>query len=147
MNSDTLSVIGFYLTLFGLLGSLFAVHLANWYREILALETKAELNKGKGTAEQQAAIRECRYKLREANNHVIYIVAFVVSAFLLFVFLRSLGLLTALPKPSNDKAQPDLIWEVGLAFKVFLAVYGILTIWFLIGGAIKGSKIKALVAG
>jgi hypothetical protein len=145
MNSDTLSVIGFYLTLFGLLGSLFAVHLANWYREILALETKADLNKGKGTEEQKAAIRECRYKLRETNNHVIYVVAFVISGFLLFVFLRSLELLSALPATSVNQVHPNLPWEVGLAFKVFLAVYGILTVWFLAGGIIKGRKIHKLV--
>jgi hypothetical protein len=145
MNSDVLSVIGFYLTLFGLLGSLFAVHLANWYREILALETKADLNKGKGTEEQKAAIRECRYKLRETNNHVIYVVAFVISAFLLFVFWRSLELLRAIPGSSVNRDRTNLACEVGLAFKVFLSVYLILTIWFLAGGISKGKKISAWV--
>jgi len=39
-SADALSVIGFFLTLVGLLGSFFYIHLGEWLREVIALETK-----------------------------------------------------------------------------------------------------------
>jgi hypothetical protein len=67
-GADALSVIGFFLTLAGLLGSFFYIHLSDWLREVLALETKWRINAVGDEPDQRAARRECRYEVEQAAN-------------------------------------------------------------------------------
>jgi hypothetical protein len=139
MKENTLSVIGLFLTLFGILGSLFAIHIANWYREMLSLEQKFEQNKAKDTAEEKTALRECRYKLRELYNSVTWFVSLVLTAFLLFVFYH--GCYLVMPYVSTDSAAA----AVARVAMIFLIVYLLLIILFLFKGYSIGGKLnKAL---
>lgn len=139
INDTTLNVVGLYLTLFGFLGSLFAIHLSNWFREMLALEQKYEQNKDGDNAEEQAAVRECRYKLRELYNYVTSTVSVALTVFLLFVFWHGWRLISG-----ADSTGP-IVSDLAVVAGTFLAMYLLLTLFFLIRGYYIGYRLnKAL---
>jgi len=117
-----------FLTLVGLLGTFYAVQLANWYRELLALQYKWKLNKDGEEAEVQPVRRECRYALRGLYNQVIFWVTLVLTAFLVFVCVLSAILVIDLYQ--KEQLARFLIWVLG----AFLAIYLGLTAYFLFVG-------------
>jgi len=102
-SSDALSMIGFFLTLVGLLGSFFYVHLSDWYREVLSLATKWEINKFGDDPDQKAGRRECRYEVEEVASWTTLITSLVVTGFVLFVLLLSVVLWLAEPQKSDSQ--------------------------------------------
>jgi predicted PurR-regulated permease PerM len=139
MSEKMLNVLGLFLTLFGLLGSLFAIHLSNWFRELLALDQKFEQNKNRDNDEEKKAVRECRYKLRELYNHVTATVSAILTVFLMFVFWRGEKLITS-------QATPDpVVSDLALVASAFFIVYLFLTLFFLTRGYWVGYRLnKAL---
>lgn len=137
MDANALSAIGLYLTLVGLLGTFYAVQLANWYRDLLTLRSKWDRSDTGTPLEIQIARRDCRLTLRGLYNWVILVVTLILSAFIGFVGYKSYELLKA--QPANDKIAASL-WQVLL---LFLAIYTVLTLFFLIDGYRIGSKLDA----
>ena len=128
MGSDSLSVIGFFLTLFGLLGSFFAIHLSDWYRDVQALATKWDINKRGDSDEYRTGRRECRYEIERVGGKTTLITSLVISAFLLLVFGLSVALWRA------ESQHNAVWWAVGVAGLGFLAIYLGMTIGFLAAG-------------
>ena len=128
MGSDSLSVIGFFLTLVGLLGSFFAIHLSDWYRDVQALATKWEINKRGDSDEFRAGRRECRYEMERVGGRTTLVTSIVISAFLLLVFGLSAALWCA-------ESQRNTAWgSIGVAGIGFLLIYLGMTIGFLTAG-------------
>ncbi len=127
-TSDVLSVIGFFLTLIGLIGSFFYIHLSDWYREVLALETKWALNKAGDEDAQKAARRECRYEAGKTAGWTTLLTSLVVTVFILLVFTLSLLLWI-------NHAERSFEWNyIGVAGASFLLIYLGMTAFFLISG-------------
>lgn len=81
MQASTLiSLAGSLMTLFGLLVSLFAVHLGNWLSKLQALQTKWSINNGSDPSEL-AARRECRYEFVELYNWQPFLMTFIIVCF------------------------------------------------------------------
>jgi hypothetical protein len=131
------SIIGIFLTLVGLLGSFFYIHLSSWFRDLIALQNKWELNKIGGTPEEIEAQRECRYALRGLYNYVPGLVAGVIT---LFIGLVSGFILNYLFSIEVSGPLSSVLWVVFLAF---LATYFTLTLYFLIAGYRTGARINA----
>ena len=136
MPNTIFSTISLFFTLFGLLGSLFAIHLSNWFREILSLKQKYEINRTQDTDVEKSALRECRYKLRELYNPVTWIVYLLLTVFLVFVLWRGALLIS----PYWDKDM--LAQEVRNVAIGFLTLYTALSLFFLIGGYWICSSLK-----
>lgn len=134
--SDILSVIGVFLTLVGLLGSFFFVHLSDWYRKILSLSTKWDINKYGDDPDQKASRRECRYEVEELASWTTLITSLVVTSFVLLVFWFSLALWRSVP------AKNDAWIYIGAAGVVFLLIYIGMTIGLLGMGYRKIIKIR-----
>lgn len=79
---DALSVSGFLLTLAGLIGSFFAIHISDWLRDILAISTKANRYKHNTSQEETFALYDIEYEVERLQNNVIYIVSLTVIAFM-----------------------------------------------------------------
>jgi len=124
--SEVAAAIGFLLTLVGLLGSFFAIHLSNWFRELLELKAKYEQHRASEAPKSIDAVTEVRYQLRRLSNHVPLLVAIVISAFI--------ALVASIAFPLAD-GHPGTILDVyRRALCAFLLFYGILTVYFLIAG-------------
>jgi hypothetical protein len=135
--SDALSVIGFFLTLVGLLGSFFYIHLSDWLREVIALETKWETNESGDLDEQRTARGQCRYEVEHLGNWTTLWTSLVTSAFVIFIFVLSLLLWLYQP----DK---NLAWQyIGLAGLAFMLVYLGMTLFILIYGYRKARTMRA----
>ncbi len=134
--ADTLSVIGFFLTLVGLLGSFFYIHLADWLREVLTLETKWQVNQFGDEDDQKAARRACRYEVVQLANWTTLVTSLAVSGFLLLIFI--LG--TILWAAAGDKS---LAWAfIGWAGLVFMLIYLGMTIAMLVLGYRKARQVQ-----
>lgn len=133
--SETVSTIGFFLTLTGLLGTFFYVHLSNWFRDILELECKYEENaKGEDERRRQGRI-ECKFQLRKLFNHVTWLISLIITTFL--------GLMACLAWqviPHSPDRNP-LFGYYETAFKWFFATYLLLTLYFLISGYGKACRL------
>jgi hypothetical protein len=137
--TDALSVIGFFLTLVGLLGSFFYIHLSDWLREVIALETKWRINAIGDEADQRAARRECRYEAEQVASWTTLLTSLVVTAFVLFIFVLAVNLWRTQPEKSDA-------WNyIGLAGIGFLAVYLGMTIYLLGRGYIKARRTLSTV--
>ena len=134
--SDALTIIGFFLTLIGLLGSFFFVHLSDWYREVVALVTKWRVNRNGDAPDQKAGRRECRYEVEQLANCVTLITSLSVTSFVLFVFLLSLALWIAEPQRS------DAWVYIGLAGLAFIVLYLGMAIGLLAVGYSKATKLR-----
>ncbi len=138
-STDALSVIGFFLTLVGLLGSFFYIHLSDWLREVIALETKWRINAVGDETDQRAGRRECRYEVEQVANWTTLLTSLVVSAFVIFVFVLALILWRAQP-------EKDAAWiYIGYAGAGFMAIYAVMTGYFLVRGYIKARRLFSTV--
>ncbi len=90
---DALALSGFLLTLAGLIGSFFAIHISEWLRDILAISTKAERYKFNSSQEETRALYDIEYEVERLRNNVIYIVSFVVVAFMIVCVIAILFLI------------------------------------------------------
>jgi len=135
--TDALSVISFFLTLVGLLGSFFYIHLSDWLRDIIALETKWSINKSGD--DKKAARRECRYEIEQLASWTTLVTSIVVTAFVLFIVGLGWNLWQAQPEKS-------VAWtSVGLAGLAFTVIYLGMTIGLLWSGYGKTRKLYSTI--
>lgn len=123
--SDVTAAIGFMLTLVGLIGTFFYVHLSNWLREILELRSKCELNSVGDTEPRKQGRLECRFQLHRLLNHVTLLVSLVISFFILFVLYMARKLIEA------AQPEPAVVPYYRAAATVFLIIYFGLTVYML----------------
>lgn len=136
-STDALTVIGFFLTLVGLLGSFFYIHLSDWLREVIALETKWRINRAGD--DKAAARRECRYEIEQVANWTTLVTSGVVTFFVIFVFGLGWNLWQAQPEKS-------VAWtSVGLAGLVFTVIYLCMTGGLLWSGYRKARRVYSAV--
>lgn len=126
--SDVTAAIGFMLTLVGLIGTFFYVHLSNWLREILELRSKYELNRVGDTEPRKQGRLECRFQLRRLLNHVTLLVSLVISFFILAVVYVAQQLIEA------AQPEPAVVPYYRTAATVFLIIYFGLTVYMLAFG-------------
>lgn len=133
-GSETLSAIGFFFTLTSLLGTLFYVQLSNWYREILELKSKFELNQY-GDDNKKGRL-ECGFQIKRLYNFIPLLVSAVLTVFLLTIGALSvrLGCLT--------QPFPDILYYYLTASIVFLLIYLSLTAFFLSKGYSVGRMLS-----
>ena len=132
LDSNSYSVIGIYLTLAGLLGTFFYVHLSNWLQELLKLQAKWRQNKRGTDDSQQAAKRECRFEIKEHFNHVPFVVACVVSLFICLLWADSSKMLapaTSDTLVSGLKRMLDVFMVLYFALTTYLLGHGFLIGW------------------
>jgi hypothetical protein len=138
-SSDALSVFGFFLTLVGLLGTFFYIHLAEWYRDVLALETKWEVNKSGDDQDKKAARKECQYEAAQMASWSTLVTSIVVTVFIMLVAALSIHLWCTAPEKSD-------VWiYIGVAGFGFLAAYLSMTTSLLLFGYRKARKVYSLV--
>lgn len=136
-STDALSIIGFFLTLVSLLGSFFYIHLSDWLREVIALETKWDINKIGD--ERRAARLECRYEIEHVATRTTLLTSAVVTAFVIFIFV--LGLFLWLAQPEKSTA-----WTyIGLAGLGFMIIYLSMIFCLLWSGCRKARKLRSTV--
>jgi len=138
-GSDALAVIGFFLTLVGLLGSFFYIHLSDWLREVIALETKWRINSVGDEPDQRADRRECRYEVEQAANWTTLLTSLVVTAFVIFIFILAQSLWRA--QPERTAAWNDIGW----AGAGFMVIYLGMTGYLLIRGYVKARRLHSTV--
>ena len=137
---SALSVIGFFLTLVGLLGSFFYIHLSDWYREVMALAVKWRVHRYGDEREQKAGRRECRYEAEKLASPTVLVTSVAVTLFVLVVS----GLTFALWLSEVDKTQAWVF--VGIAGGYFLLMYLVLTGWLLAAGYSKARTLRGEIA-
>lgn len=135
-SSDVTATIGFMLTLVGLIGTFFYVHLSNWLREMLELKSKFELNSVGDTEPRRQARLECKFQLRRLLNHIPLLVALVISAFIIAVLYIAKSLIGA------TQPQPAVVPYYKTAAIWFLIIYFGLTSYLLIYGYVVGYRLK-----
>jgi hypothetical protein len=128
--SDVTATIGFMLTLVGLIGTFFYVHLSTWLREILELKSKYDLNSVGTSAARENALLECRFQLRRLFNHIPILVTAVISFFILEVVNIAKNLISA------AQPMPAVVPYYISAAKYFLVIYFGLTLYLLLHGYI-----------
>lgn len=134
VDSNIYSVIGIFLTLIGLMGTFFYIHLSNWLQELLKLNSKWEQNKPGTDASQMSAKRECKYELRGLFNHVPILISCMITTFSIIVWRNSSFLL--------DKFQSDTISSLlHTALDLYMYIYLALTTYILLHGYIIGFSI------
>jgi len=122
-TTDALQVIGFFLTLVSLLGSFFYIHLSDWLREVIALDTKWRTNK---TGDDRKSLRfQCCYEIEQLANWTTLVTSLVVTAFVIFIFSLGANLWLTQPEKSVE-------WTyIGLAGVGFILIYVIMTVYLL----------------
>jgi hypothetical protein len=136
-STDALSVIGFFLTLVGLLGSFFYIHLSDWLREVIALETKWRINRAGD--DKKAVRRECRYEIEQVANWTTLLTSVMVTTFVILVFV--LGALLWLAQPEKNAA-----WTyIGLAGAGFMTIYLVMICYLLGSGYVKARRLYSTV--
>lgn len=133
---EVTTAIGFFLTLVGLLGTFFYVHLSNWLREILELKAKYDLNSKGDSEDRRKAVLECRFQLKRLRNHIPVLVALLISTFLGVVTYSAAQLIRSLDP------RPLLMTYYLRIGTVFLLIYAALTLYFLIHGYLVANRIK-----
>ncbi len=135
LDANTYSVIGLYLTLLGLLGTFFYVHLGGWLQDMLKLYAKWNINKPGTDAAQITGKRECRFELEGLFNHIPVLAAIIVGLFICVLFKDANDLLAQAP---NDALAARLT----SVFNIFVLSYYVLTAYLLFHGLVLGFKMK-----
>ena len=127
-TSEILTSIGFFLTLVGLLGTFFYIHLSNWFRDILELQSKFKENEVGDQDYRRHAIVECKYQLKRVLNHVPLLVSIIISSFIIVLTTMAWNMINYLdPRPLIfSYYESAIMW--------FLVAYFSLTLYFLIHG-------------
>jgi|SRR5882724_2217601 len=127
-NSDITSAIGFMLTLIGLIGTFFYVHLSTWLREVLELKAKYKLNSVGDSEPRKEGRLECKFQLRRFLNHIPLLVSIAITGFILLVCNLGSELLKSI------QPEPPIASYYRTASTYFLFIYFGLTIYFLLHG-------------
>ena len=138
MTAPTLlDLSGTQLTLFGLLISLFAIHLGTWLARLQSLRTRWDINRGDGPAEY-AVRRECRYVFVELYNWQPFVMTLILMLFGggVLVFFNTLQLSSAIALP----------WGFVLLFNGFFALMIVLQLVLLVSGYLVGRDLKAQIS-
>lgn len=119
------SLAGSLMSLFGLLVSLFSVHLGNWLSRIQGLRTKWNLNNGSGEKEL-AARREVRYTLAELYTWQPLVMTIVLILFAggVVFFFDDVMVSQAVQFPSIFPILYNGFFAVMVALQVLLLVLG-----------------------
>jgi len=134
-SAETLSVIGFFLTLFSLLGSFFYIHLSTWLQDVLALETKWEIHRTGDEPDQKSARRQCRYEIVPLASWNVLITSLVVTFFVVFIF--TLSVILWLGQPNKTMA-----WLfIGYAGISFIVIYLGMSTYLLVKGFSKARRL------
>jgi hypothetical protein len=135
MEPTTLtSLSGSLMSLFGLLVSLFSVHLGNWLSKLQALRTKWDINSGSDDKER-AARRECRYGFVELYNWQPFVMTAIIAVFGLSVLYFFNDVRSAL-----SVIFPSIfIW----IYNGFFAIMILLQFFLLHSGWTVGERLKA----
>lgn len=121
------------LTLFGLLISLFSIHLGAWLGQLTSLRSKWDLNQG-STSEKKGARREVKYELKGIFTHVPFLLTSVVVLFASGVLYLAICNWNAL---SNKTPQ-----GFGVLFFGFFAIMILVTLYLLIRGWLIGRSLQ-----
>ncbi len=138
MEPTTLtSLSGSLMSLFGLLVSLFAVHLGNWLAKLQGLRTKWEINSGSDDKEV-AARRECRYVMAEVYNWQPFVMTGIIMVFGIAVvyFFNDIRLASGVAFPGI------FVW----VYNGFFIIMFILQIFLLASGWCVGQDMKTKIA-
>jgi len=136
-TSDLTAAIGYFLTLTGLLSTFFYVHLSNWFREILELQSKYDENKTGDEERRRNARVECRFQLKRLLNHVPILISVIMT-----IFISTMTILAFIMIGSINPC-PVIFVYYAIAFLVFIIAYFVLTLYFLIHGYIIAFHISA----
>ena len=128
MNANPIATVGLMLTLAGLVGSFFSIQLSQWLRDLIALQTKTNLNKAAGNEAQVRAIYECKVEYKKLTNFSTYLLHFLITLFVFFVLWNGLDIAAL---ASSDPIYP----KVRLALIVFFAFFAIMSVWLIGSGA------------
>ena len=127
-TSHSLTVVSLFLTLGGLLGSYFYIHLGNWYRDVLTLETKWHASREQVSDEQKQGAYECRYEIERVRMQNV-----LPTTIAIVVCNIALTVLTVFLIRSQTTAAPE--WNyVSVAGITFLVIFFSMTLRFLIQG-------------
>jgi hypothetical protein len=135
-TSDVTACIGFFLTLTGLIGTFFYVHLSNWLREILELKSKYDLNSVGDQEQRKEGRLECKFQLRRLFNHIPALISLVISLLIVALTCLSLKLIHEI---SPEPVVASYYKTAGL---YFLIAYFSLTIYMLIHGYLVAFGLK-----
>ena len=131
MEATTLvSLAGSLMTLFGLLVSLFSIHLGNWLAKMQALRTKWDVNVG-SDEKAVAARRECRYALVELFNWQPFVMTVIIAGFGLAVldFFNTVRTAKAVAFPAGYVTIYNAFFWIMIVLQVFLLLYGLTVGW------------------
>lgn len=131
------SLSGSLMSLFGLLVSLFAVHLGNWLAKLQGLRTKWEINSGSDEKEV-AARRECRYAMVEIYNWQPFVMTIIILCFggAVVYFFNDIRVAAKVAFPGI------FVW----VFNSFFVIVLLLQVILLINGWCVGREMKAKIA-
>jgi len=119
------SLSGSLMSLFGLLVSLFSIHLGNWLAKLQALRTKWDINSGSGDKEL-AARRECRYGLVELYNWQPFVMTAIIAGFGLAVldFFNQVRTAEKIVYPGGFAVLYNVFFIIMIVLQLFLLGYG-----------------------
>ncbi|WP_137179214.1 hypothetical protein [Roseomonas sp. AR75] len=120
------SLAGSLMTLFGLLVSLFSIHLGNWLSKLQALRTKWDINDGSDDKEV-AARRECRYGFVELFNWQPMVMTFIIAGFGFTVlhFFNAVRIDQNVSFPGNYVTIYNAFFVIMLVLQIVLLVWGL----------------------
>jgi hypothetical protein len=134
-SPDALTTIGFFLTLAGLLGTFFYIHLGEWYRQVQALTVKWQLNRLGEEDHQKAARRECRYEAAQIAGWTTLATWAAITVFIALISVLSVLLWAQNPDRS-------LAWTfIAVAGMAFLTIYLLMSGYFLVRGYAEARKV------
>lgn len=124
---------GSLMTLFGVLVSLFSIHLGNWLSRVQGLRTKWTLNNGSGEKEI-AARREVRYTFAE-----LYTWQPLVMTVILLLFAGGVVFFFNDVRVSQSVQFPSIF---PLLYNAFFVIMGVLELFLLIAGYVACWKLR-----
>lgn len=127
MEPTTLtSFAGSLMSLFGLLVSLFSIHLGNWLAKMQALRTKWDINSGSGENEI-AGRRECRYGLVELYNWQPFVMTLIIAGFgfAVLAFFNDVRTTAKVVFPGTFVLLYNLFFGIMITLQLFLLTNGL----------------------
>jgi len=127
-----LSIVGFYFSLVGLLGSLFFVHLGNWYKDISTTEQKWKRFKNLDVRDRHI---ECYLEAFDEKNPLSYVGFMLLTSFMLILGVFSEQLKRYLP------AGETFTSYMYMPIYLFFVIYFSASLVYLILGYRKVNKL------
>ena len=127
-----LSIVRFYFSLVGLLGSLFFVHLGNWYKDISTTQQKWKRFKNLDLRDKHI---ECYLEAFDEKNPLSYIGFILLTGFMLILGVFSELLRQYIPP------QETLALYMYLPVYLFFLIYFVASMSYLIMGYRKVNKL------